>query len=123
MPVYEYECEKCGAEFEIMQSISAKPITACAKEKCNGKVRRLVSASGFILKGSGWYSSDYPSESRKQGWKQESCQANGGKPEAGCGAGACAQPAVAPAEASKSAGKGTRVKTTSKKKAAGKTKA
>ena len=78
MPIYEYECDKCGAVFEAMQSISAKPLKTCdglgCDDKDNGKVRRLVSSSGFILKGSGWYTSEYPSEARKQGWEKESKQ-------------------------------------------------
>jgi putative FmdB family regulatory protein len=78
MPIYEYECDKCGVTFEAMQSISAKPLKTCnglgCDDKDNGKVRRIVSASGFILKGSGWYASDYPSEDRKKGWEQEGKQ-------------------------------------------------
>jgi putative FmdB family regulatory protein len=78
MPIYEYECDKCGVTFEAIQAISAKPLKTCkglgCDDKDNGKVHRLVSASGFILKGSGWYTSEYPSESRKQGWEQESKQ-------------------------------------------------
>ena len=82
MPIYEYECEKCGITFEAMQSISAKPLKTCnglgCDDKDDGKVHRVVSASGFILKGSGWYTSDYPSEARKKGWEQESKQSSGG---------------------------------------------
>ena len=81
MPIYEYECEKCGITFEAMQNISAKPLKTCnglgCDDKDNGKVNRVVSASGFILKGSGWYTSDYPSEARKKGWEQESKQSSG----------------------------------------------
>jgi len=84
MPIYEYKCDKCDAVFEAMQAISAKPLKTCngigCDDKDNGKVRRLVSASGFILKGSGWYTSEYPSEARKQGWEKESKQ---GKKETG----------------------------------------
>ncbi|MEE9259126.1 MAG: FmdB family zinc ribbon protein [Nitrospinaceae bacterium] len=80
MPIYEYECEKCGAVFEMMQTIAAKPLKKCQGAGCNnkdnGKVHRLVSAAGFILKGSGWYTSDYPSEARKQGWEAESKHAS-----------------------------------------------
>ena len=74
MPIYEYECQKCGTTFEAMQSVSAKPLKTCNELNCNGKVNRLVSASGFILKGSGWYTSDYPSEARKKGWESENKQ-------------------------------------------------
>ena len=72
MPIYEYECEKCNAVFEAMQSISAKPLKVCNKSGCIGKVHRLVSASGFIFKGSGWFTSEYPSDARKKGWESES---------------------------------------------------
>ena len=72
MPIYEYECQKCGTAFELMQSISARPPKSCIDNKCQGKPRRLVSRGGFILKGTGWYATDYPTESRKKGWEQES---------------------------------------------------
>ena len=82
MPIYEYECEKCGVTFEAMQAISARPLKTCdglgCDDKDNGKVHRIVSQTGFILKGSGWYASDYPSEDRKKGWEQESSQSKGG---------------------------------------------
>jgi putative FmdB family regulatory protein len=81
MPIYEYECDKCGVTFEAMQTMSAKPLKTCnglgCDDKDNGKVRRIVSASGFILKGSGWYTSEYPSEDRKKGWEQEGKQNKG----------------------------------------------
>ena len=84
MPIYEYECDKCGVTFEAIQAISAKPLKTCKGLGCNdkddGKVHRLVSASGFILKGSGWYTSEYPSEARKKAWEQESKQ---GKTDSG----------------------------------------
>ncbi len=72
MPIYEYECQKCGTAFELMQSISARSPKSCIDDKCKGKPRRLVSRGGFILKGTGWYATDYPTESRKKGWEQES---------------------------------------------------
>ncbi len=78
MPIYEYECAKCGTVFEIIQPISAKPLKKHDDNGCTGKVRRLVSAGGFILKGDGWYANDYPSDSRKQGWEKDQKQA---KPE------------------------------------------
>ena len=60
MPIYEYRCAKCG-EFEIMQRITEPPLSACPT--CRRKVTKLISASGFHLKGSGWYLTDY---ARKQ---------------------------------------------------------
>ena len=114
MPIYEYECNKCGAVFEAMQAISAKPLKTCkglgCDDKDNGKVRRLVSASGFILKGSGWYTSEYPSEARKQGWEKDSKQAKPDAPESKPTPTADASPAktpapAAPAQAKKSSAK------------------
>lgn len=58
MPIYEYGCEKCGGVFEEFQSMSAPPLTRCSL--CGSKkVRKLVSNTSFILKGSGWYVTDY----------------------------------------------------------------
>ena len=57
MPLYEYKCEKCGNIFEIIQKFSDAPLTT--HEGCGGKVEKLLSASGFQLKGSGWYVTDY----------------------------------------------------------------
>lgn len=68
MPTYEYECEKCGQRFEAFQSITAEPLTKCTKEGCDGKVKRLFSTGGgFIFKGSGFYITDYRSDSYKRG--------------------------------------------------------
>ena len=57
MPIYEYECEKCGKVFEAWQQMSDKPLKKC--EFCSGKVHKLISRSAFHLKGSGWYATDY----------------------------------------------------------------
>jgi putative FmdB family regulatory protein len=57
MPLYEYQCEKCGQTFETIQKFSDEPLTV--HEGCGGKVERLMSAPAFHLKGSGWYVTDY----------------------------------------------------------------
>jgi putative FmdB family regulatory protein len=57
MPIYEYECAKCGKRFEVMQKISDAPLKK--HENCGGKVERVISPSGFILKGGGWYKDLY----------------------------------------------------------------
>ena len=57
MPLYEYRCQSCERVMEVMQSFSDKPPRKCPT--CGGKLEKLVSRSGFILKGSGWYASDY----------------------------------------------------------------
>jgi len=69
MPTYEYECLKCKRVFEIRQRISEPALKVC--DVCGGEVRRLLSAAPFILKGEGWYVTDYPSESRKQALQSE----------------------------------------------------
>jgi putative FmdB family regulatory protein len=73
MPTYEYECTKCGHLFEEYQRITAEPLTTCPKPECGGTVRRLISAGvGVLFKGSGFYSTDYRSESYKQKSKADS---------------------------------------------------
>lgn len=57
MPIYEYECIKCKFKIEKLQKITDPPLQTC--ERCHGKLRRLISTSSFILKGSGWYITDY----------------------------------------------------------------
>ena len=70
MPIYEYYCNACGHEFELIQKITDSPVRKC--EAC-GKLqaKRKISQTSFVLKGSGWYVTDYggkkPSESRKNG--------------------------------------------------------
>jgi len=70
MPIYEYECQACGEVYELLQSMSAPNPEKC--EKCGkGPVQRLISRSGFVLKGGGFYTNEYPSSSRKEGMKSE----------------------------------------------------
>jgi putative FmdB family regulatory protein len=64
VPTYEYECGSCHRTFEVRQRISEPSLTTC--DECGGPVHRLLSATPFILKGGGWYVTDYPSESRKK---------------------------------------------------------
>ena len=70
MPTYEYQCEKCQRLFEVRQRITEPALTTC--EVCGGHVKRLLSSAPFILKGEGWYVTDYPSESRKKAKESES---------------------------------------------------
>jgi len=60
MPIYEYKCEKCGV-FEMTQHITEEPIENCPT--CGGRVHRLISHTGFQLKGTGWYKDGYTSSS------------------------------------------------------------
>jgi putative FmdB family regulatory protein len=71
MPTYEYQCSACGHKFEEFQSMSAKPIRKCPSCGQN-KVRRLISGgAGFIFKGSGFYITDYRSDSYKADAKND----------------------------------------------------
>jgi putative FmdB family regulatory protein len=60
MPTYEYKCEKCGHEFERDQRITEGPVKKCPSCKAS-RVKRLISATSFVLKGGGWYSDLYSS--------------------------------------------------------------
>ena len=70
MPTYEYECDKCGTTFERFQRMTEDPVKKCPE--CGGPVRRLIGAgAGVIFKGSGFYATDYRSESYKREAKKE----------------------------------------------------
>ena len=85
MPTYEYICGKCEHRFDLFQSIKDQPISTCPQEKCGmkkwgkGKVKRAIGAgAGLIFKGSGFYITDYRSESYKQAAKSEKSESGGG---------------------------------------------
>ena len=63
MPIYEYRCRSCGHEKEALQNLSDPPLTECAACGKN-TLRKLISAAGFQLKGSGWYATDFKGGSR-----------------------------------------------------------
>jgi len=65
MPLYEYECEKCGHRFETIQKFSDPPIETCPK--CGGHVHKLIAAPAFQFKGSGWYITDYAKKDSSSG--------------------------------------------------------
>ncbi len=70
MPTYDYECEKCGHTFEFFQSITAEPLQQCPE--CQGKVKRLIgTGAGIIFKGSGFYQTDYRSDSYQSQAKKD----------------------------------------------------
>lgn len=58
MPIYEYRCQSCGHQFELMQRFSDAPATECPECKAP-QLKKLVSNTSFQLKGSGWYVTDY----------------------------------------------------------------
>ena len=57
MPIYEYECRKCKKHHEIMQKITEQPASKCPD--CGGSLRKKISTTSFVLKGTGWYATDY----------------------------------------------------------------
>jgi putative FmdB family regulatory protein len=57
MPLYEYQCKSCAKSFELRQKFSDPPASACPE--CGGEVEKLISQSGFALKGQGWYGDGY----------------------------------------------------------------
>ena len=64
MPFYEYRCDACGAELEVMQKMSDAPLVTCPE--CGAEtLKKLVSAVGFRLKGNGWYETDFKAEKKK----------------------------------------------------------
>lgn len=88
MPTYEYKCANCGSEFEFFQSITARPLRKC--RRCGkSSLRRLIGAgAGVIFKGSGFYQTDYRSESYnneakkdKEGTKEPATKKKGAKAE------------------------------------------
>ncbi|MGE5486073.1 MAG: FmdB family zinc ribbon protein [Ignavibacteriales bacterium] len=84
MPIYEYECDRCG-RFDHWQSITSEPLAECPK--CGARVRRLISGNiGVIFKGSGFYCTDHRSQkagasSAEEGSNASSRPADSGKPK------------------------------------------
>jgi len=70
MPTYQYRCPHCEHEFSVFQSITDDPVDKCPQ--CGKKPRRIITGgAGFLLKGSGFYTTDYRSESYKAAAKKE----------------------------------------------------
>lgn len=94
MPIYEYVCEKCGSQIEVMQKVTDEPLKRC--RSCRGKLEKVISRTSFHLKGSGWYLTDYARSSPAKG-KEKADKADkeakngksGASAEPTCGAGAC----------------------------------
>jgi len=80
MPIYEYRCGACGYQKEFLQRISDAPLTACPKCGKRG-FKKLMSAAGFQLKGTGWYATDFKNTGAKPAAKQDQSETKQGKPE------------------------------------------
>jgi putative FmdB family regulatory protein len=82
MPLYEYQCKKCGHRFEKILKFSDKPIKKCPD--CGGPVEQMISAPAVQFKGSGWYVTDYAKKSAaspSEGGSKESKKEEKAKPE------------------------------------------
>ena len=77
MPLYEYQCSKCGKRVEKIQKFSDPPLSKC--EHCGGKLERLLSSSAIQFKGSGWYVTDYARKSTPSGSSKETSSTGGEK--------------------------------------------
>ncbi len=91
MPIFEYQCRKCGKVTERIEGNHDRALAKCPS--CGGKVERLISPGAFILKGTGWYATDYASTTHDNGnghgkhkppRKEESCPASAGGPAPAC---------------------------------------
>ena len=81
MPTYEYKCQACGHHFEKVQKITDDSVVECPK--CAADARRLISGgAGLLFKGSGFYTTDYRSDTYKKAEKKETA-ASGSSDEAG----------------------------------------
>jgi len=79
MPIYEYQCPACGHQLEALQKISDAPLVQCPA--CNESVlQKMISATSFQLKGSGWYQSDFKGGAKKPAETDK--PASGAEPEA-----------------------------------------
>jgi putative FmdB family regulatory protein len=99
MPTYDYQCQSCGHKFEAVQSMKDPHLTDCPKPECAGNVKRLIGlGSGFIFKGSGFYITDYRSDSYKASAKADAASTSSSSGSSS------SPPAAAPAAAPASGG-------------------
>jgi putative FmdB family regulatory protein len=69
MPIYEYRCESCGHQEDYLQKVSEKPLAVCPA--CGKRAyKKMLSAAGFQLKGSGWYATDFKTTGKKPAEKK-----------------------------------------------------
>lgn len=99
MPTYDYQCQTCGHRFEVFQSMKDERLTDCPEEGCPGPVKRLLgTGAGIIFKGSGFYETDYRSDSYKKAAKADKPAGDSGG-SSGASSGD-SKPAAAPATTS-----------------------
>ena len=107
MPLYEYQCSKCGKTFELMRKFSDPPVTV--HDECGGAVEQLLSAPAFQLKGTGWYITDYAKKdstsATKAGTAKEGSTSGDASPasaSSGDSAASASAPSTPPAKPAKS---------------------
>ena len=96
MPIYEYRCQSCNHELEVLQKLSDPELSDCPS--CNQpELKKLISAVGFRLKGSGWYETDFKSGNQKNVAKSDAASTSDSAASSACdSAGSCsACPAAA----------------------------
>ena len=82
MPIYEYHCRKCDGVTEKIQGIQDPPLKKCPS--CGGRMDKMMSPGAFVLKGNGWYATDYARKGRGSEGKGSACPASGETPPASC---------------------------------------
>jgi len=94
MPIYEYKCEACGHALEAIQKMSDAPLADCPA--CGAaQLKRLISAAGFQLKGTGWYATDFKGNGKKPAAKDKTdssetkSETKAEPAKHGCGKGTC----------------------------------
>lgn len=92
MPIYEYKCGECNHQLEAIQKVNDTPLQDCPA--CGRPaLKRLLSAAGFQLKGTGWYATDFKKNGGGQQKKEEKSSSENGEGTSSkahsCGAGAC----------------------------------
>lgn len=92
MPMYVYQCDKCGQAFERKQAVTEAPLSDCPE--CDGHVRRVIQPVGVVFKGSGWYVTDHRSKSADSSARGK----DGHKDPAGAAAGTTSEPSAAASE-------------------------
>ncbi len=94
MPIYEYACKSCGHQLEALQKFSDDPLTDCP-ECGDAGLEKQISAAGFVLKGGGWYVTDFREKGKKKDPGGEAANTGCGKSDGdaaapACGNGSCA---------------------------------
>jgi len=96
MPTYDYECQTCGHQFEAKQSMKDPHLTDCPVGACAGPVKRKIGVgAGFIFKGTGFYITDYRSDSYKAAAKQDAqCSSSSSSSSSGSSSSTSSTPAA-----------------------------